>query len=619
MDEDLPRLNGDPSTADSVCKHDGSDYCMDITSTSAGTAAAANFVRWYDYLPRQTIADQTYFKKIHSAQKKPDKRYTHGAMNGMKGYFYVDNDEEFLEIYARLWSKTQGEFYRGSLYLVEKPTEIFRLFMDFDFKQRMGVTPQGIEALARVVHRVVAKFWVHAQSVIVCCSNYTTTDTTDAEGTKVPLIKTGVHLHWPDVYCTTETLLHVRESILSELQDTFGGRSFPMNAWSDVFDVAPYNHGSKQGSGLRLLGSKKATPCVCKRQKEKPDFCDKCQNRGYLDADGHGRPYLLWAVFTDDMRDIEQERSFLKNFHDLVKATSIRAHEAASPCTIPMGAPLYFEQTETRKRKVTHRAKEVVHGDPSFEACELAIRSHPHYGHIVVNHVAKKADAFLVHVTGMNSRFCQNMGREHRSNRIWFKITPDGVRQRCHDDGESTEMKYMLCKEYESAPWPLPGASIKVLFPNDDETCTTLVSKLTSHKETADVVKTLVAYGDKLCKDLYGTSWSATLLFKDATLVKQYISGLQEYTVHYPEHLGKKHPEALLTLGYAQEMVTTLDDVEEGIIPGIKSLLELEQELFSAFTDIVDYVAFSDTVNEQALYMFELIPSSKRMRRGDID
>jgi hypothetical protein len=119
-----------------------------------------------------------------------------------------------------------------------------------------------------------------------------------------------------------------------------------------------------------------------------------------------------------------------------------------------------------------------------------------------------------------------------------------------------------------------------------------------------------VAYGDKLCKDLYGTSWSATLLFKDATLVKQYISGLEEYTIHYPEHLGKKHTDAMKTLGYA---VPEQEPLADDTLPGIQSLAELEQDLFASFVDIIDFVCFSETLNTSATYIHELLFKKRKV------
>jgi hypothetical protein len=614
MDDDLEEivpLNGDPNT---VLLHSDTEYCFNLHDSP--TRFAVKFVRWYEFEKKLSDEDKKYFENIRSLTKK-DTYYTHGSMNAMKGYFYVEDEDQFLEVYARLWSKYQGIIDKRGLthtgdplFIVEKPTPVFRLFMDFDFKQRKEVTETGIEAVARVVHKVVSSFW-KTESVVVCCSKYTKAEATDPDGTKVLLTKTGIHLHWPDVFTTTETLLHVRETILSELQNTFGMRTFPMNPWQDVFDMAPYNKNGKQGSGLRLLGSLKATPCSCLRQKEKSD-CAKCQNLGYVVADGHGRPYMLWAVFTNDARDILKEQEYLANFPKLLKDVSIRYSGPPSPCTIPDGAPLFHEHAEKQKKRVTKYAKDVVHGDPAYEACELAIRSHHLYASVVVNDVCKKGTppAYLVHVTGFQSRYCQNIRREHKSNRIWFYIDARGVTQKCHDDGESTEQHHGPCKDYSSASWPLPGDAAKVLFPNDDETCTTLVHKLSSHLETRKVIQDLVAYGDKLCKDLYGTSWSATLLFKDATLVKQYISGLEEYTIHYPEHLGKRHNTAMKTLGYA---VAEQENLTDDTLPGIQSLAELEQELFSSFTDIVDYVCFCEVLNTSATYVHELLFKKRKV------
>jgi hypothetical protein len=604
-DQDIPAL-GDPNT---VANHDGSVYCMDLSSPAAGVICAKNYIPWYKFLREQKQEDSDYFESLQHKTKINDRSFTHTSMNGMVGGFYVENDTQFLKVYARMWASVSS---REKLYIVEKPTPVFRLFMDFDFKQYKGLKPTSIEAVAQVCHTAVKSFWPHAQECIVCCSNYTKAHGT-LNSVRVELEKTGIHLHWPEVYTTTEMLLHLRESILADMMRVFKYRSPPMNAWEDVFDLAPYDKGGKLGSGLRLVGSLKAEICPDRHGRKVCEKTCRCHGKGRITADGHGRPYMLFCVLMNGERSPEREAEYLKSFESLVLNTSMRYQGPETPGTIPEGAPLYIPQMEEKKRKATTRAKEVVHGDAVYEACQVAIRSNFQFAQVVVTNVAKKQDGFLVNVSGINSRFCYNVGREHKSNRVWFWVTRSGVVQKCYDDGESPDMKHGPCRTYMSSSWPLPSESNKVLYPAETDTCVTFVHKSTSHQETAEHLRKLVEYGDRLAKDLFNTSYSATLVFDNARLVHNgYKKGMSEYILHYPDHIGSGHNDAMRALGKPVEDMQDLEECTELVIPGIHSFLELEENVLSALIDLVDFACFEDKLNEFATFTYELVPSAKR-------
>lgn len=593
---------------------------MDLSSSDP-EAARAKYRPWYQYIATQADSDKLYFIQRQHTAKEANKPFTHAAMNQMKGGFYSDDDTAFLQVYARLWKKREE---KGLLYIVEKPTDVFRLFMDFDFKQMQGIKPLAVEGIARIVHAVVRTFWPDHPECIVCCSNYTSAMHADKEGVQQHVVKTGIHLHWPTIFTTSETLLHLRESVLSTLHNEFGSRCPPMNTWEDVFDLSPYNQAGKLGSGLRLVGSLKANDCPSKSKGVKR--CEKsckgnCGGTGKVTTDGHGRPYMLFCVITDDVRDPVRESVFLKSFEALVLQTCLRYHGPATPCVIPVGAPMHMPAAETKRRAVSKAAKQIDYGDPIYDACESAIRSNVTYSEIVVNHVSKQSHEYLVHVTGLNSRHCQNISREHRSNRIWFRIGKQGVVQRCHDDGVSPEMKHGPCGAYSSSPWALPGAALKVLYPQDDDNVTSFVQAATSHRETAQILGSLISFGDRICKDLYKKQWSATLLFTNNTALvpSGYKNGISEYVLHYPDHIGKRHNDAFRKLGYPDLVtmdVQAPDDADKGI-PGIESFLQLEETVLHALHELVDFACFAERLNASATFTYELVPSAKRARMDD--
>lgn len=628
---DLPELSGDPNA---LAWHDGTEYCMDITAKDAGFAAAKKYVPWYAFLNRIPQSDRSFFQRIAvpKAKKIPGREYEYSSMNGMTGGFYVDDDEEFTEIYARLWADKGPNGRRHNLFIVEKPSPVFKLYMDLDFEQLSVLSNNAIEAVSRVVDKTVRRYWTAESNLIVCCSNSTDKIKTQ-DGTTAKCKKTGIHLHWPNIFADSSQILHVLEAVKADLQLKFGARSFPMNAWDKIVDLAIYSiPGKKAGSGLRLLGSVKYDKC--KNVDEKTDKCTSdcsdCYGEGKVLSDGHGRPYMLFMVLSPDegemKRNVELEKEYLKSFPRLLRDTKIRSTATeTSVFEVPPGAPMYIPEEKRRTPKTSAKTKHVQLNDPAAEACEQAIRAHTLYADIVVTSLSYKKShtetVYRVHVSGNNSRFCQNIGREHLSNRIWFEITKSGVFQKCHDDGESPEQKYGPCKQYASGSWPLSVQVTKTLFPNDDDTCATVLKQTTSHEATAQHVKSCVQYGDKLCKDLHKKSWSATLLFNNQCLLRQrhYVNGLRtaEYKLHHPEHLGTKHNDGMRSLGYDVDIAeeTADDDYEENhVIPGIKSLLQLEEAVCKALENLVKFVAFEDSINVYATYVRELVKSYKKTR-----
>lgn len=121
-----------------------------------------------------------------------------------------------------------------TFYMVERPTPVFRLFFDFDFKNLGPLTGQGIEAVALVAGRAVARFFPNRDiddasqnlRIIVCCTDIKK-DTIESPSGKVNVHKTGVHMHWPNVILNGHQAMTIRESVLADLISTFGPRVPP--------------------------------------------------------------------------------------------------------------------------------------------------------------------------------------------------------------------------------------------------------------------------------------------------------------------------------------------------------------------------------------------------------
>ena len=52
------------------------------------------------------------------------------------------------------------------------------------------------------------------------------------------------------------------------------------------------------------------------------------------------------------------------------------------------------------------------------------------------------------------SRHCMNKGGSHKSNHVWFRVTPFKIVQKCYD--ETHVGPYGVCKKFSSHPIPVP-------------------------------------------------------------------------------------------------------------------------------------------------------------------
>lgn len=476
---------------------------------------------------------------------------THVTMCGSNLSIAETDEPQFLEIYAAL--VTSG----CRCYFVERPTEVYRYFCDFDFKQLALIPDKTIEAAAIVVQSVVRLFYPslkddeQALKAVVC-----TTDAkrVPASGTTPELIKTGMHILWPGLLVSVQTALNIRESMLVEMQKVFGLRVEPSNSWEDVIDVSVYPDVNKKGSGLRMLGSCKSVTCSACKGSRKSDpknknssECSKCRGVGKLDE---GRPYFpLMVLTTSGKRDVKSEVSYLENMHALIVDTKIRTPAGTQPTpgyVIPEGAPVYLASEPGRIRRPGgtdavdrggQKSKtmgslpvgqkiEVLRSDPVWPAIEAMIQNHPcgMYSQIIVNQITTNAKRtrYTTHITGPYSHFCQNKGSVHSSNRVFFEFDTTGYIQKCF--GTKQGIHGLCGPSYKSATVALSTNDMGILFPESKNThLKALEACLDSNsnskeeddeKETAFLgrkMRTLLLAGDFLSNYLFGQGGQAAI------------------------------------------------------------------------------------------------------------
>ena len=564
------------------------------------------------------LLDRLAITKKRNAAKEP----THVDMSGGKFFipvdaqddkFPLDTEETFLKLYALMYM--QGV----KLWLIEEKTPVFRLFMDLDFKQPEGLGAFKIEAITLIASRSIRKFWPElpdASFRVICCTtsykwesckgctcacvrktvvdpgceqckgtgctgkSARTGKACDKCNGMFPVKKkTGVHLLFPELFVNKSMCLDMRETMIADFIAVFGQRSAPFNIWRDVVDETVYN-----ASGLRMLGARKADPCPACKRKRKVDGedCRTCSGKGSVDA---GRPYApLFVTDGSGRRDLARERAYQANYLSLLLDCKIRSNltEPTAGWRVPEGAPTHDNVPAAERkgtaggvRKTPTRHTRVGVESPHSEALQAWFRTCPQsaYHDLIVTSVLKSNKAvpsFLVNVTGPNCTFCQNVGRAHNSNRIFFVVTVEGVQQRCHDtaDVQEADMKYGLCRDYASAHMPLSAKLSDMLFPSTGDAESVVSdshSFLRSGKASEIKLMTLLRAGNRLCRELYNMDWSSSTRFASAfgdrllqvqsTMMRHDREASRStalFRTFHPGAIGSKQEDDVLsTLGFA--------------------------------------------------------------------
>jgi hypothetical protein len=589
---------GDPSqglwhlsTSDEI------QYCFrlkGLTHRDGAFAALSPYKPWWLDLKtdwNDAIDDlREKFKKwtIDHASKK-DKPPTHVAMNsGSLSVTLGPEEDHFLLCYSKCLLAGHRMYFVEQLSYSWTPP-CFRLFMDLDFKQLVGITERGVEAASTVCNVTVAKFFPgRSSNCIVASTTYKNCHALDSSGNKLTLVKTGVHLYWPSYFVTPLQCLHIRESIIASLLETFGQRTEPQqNSWADVVDKSVYGeaHGGK-GSGLRMIGSCKTDRCgTCMGKGTEKSEGTKCKTcNGYKRVDDYdnsgrrGRPYMMLCVLCapDEhghcTRNVDVEKLYLADMHRLILDTKLRTSLTESTLDngfdLPSGAPLYIAPNG-RKRTAAVLApsargeKHVDPGKPEYNELQRVIRES--FGQIYSKAIVSKAKEhkgrFVVSVTGSNCRYCQNIGREHRSNNIYFEITRDGIIQKCLDRGDFTpEMKHGPCSSYSSFRVPLDPATSASLWPSTKDAVSVFKSSTEISEDSPEafslqcLLNSIEFLGIKLYQE---STISGYGLYKNGRSKRM---GLRDFVPQDPRDLGSRGIRGYKDLGFS--WADTLVDYE---------------------------------------------------------
>lgn len=276
---------------------------------------------------------------------------THVLMDG--GQLHVPDTEtdDFYRAYlADLASGTR-------LYVVEQKTEVFKFFVDIDFKSDVALADADAEILCMKIHGAV-----QGGRCLVARA-----PPRKDKGT----IKSGLHLHWPDLQVTRQEALALRTQILLELDG---------DEWAQIIDASVYG-----GSGLRCLWSHK-----------KPE----------------GDPYVPWRAFPE--------------CKPMVTVPSLEALKLFA-VRVPGQAPKQI------RRVASDLGGFVLPADSKLEEFIRTYMEGQKNAHVKSVRKTRKGEGKGLCIE-TDSRYCERIRAEHKSNHVWFYVRNSTIQQKCLND-----------------------------------------------------------------------------------------------------------------------------------------------------------------------------------------
>jgi hypothetical protein len=275
-------------------------------------------------------------------------------------------------------SEETQDFYReyieainlgSKLYVVEQKTESFKFFVDLDYKASEKLTDEDLVQFCSIIHKSL--------ETSSLCLISKARPRSIGEG----LIKSGVHIHWPNLIVSRTHAMNLRSKIVSSL-----GADFPFD-WDKVIDASVYG-----GSGLRMLWSHK-----------KPT----------------GDPYIPW-------RSLDGKEFSKTPDVEILALFSVRTDEEVQETdeVLADSGPLEdFVQKYMEGQGQAHIKK---------------VQRHEHNGWFAQT----------------DSKFCERIRKEHKSNHVWFSIHSGRISQRCLDEE---------CSEFKGTEHILPPSIVERL------------------------------------------------------------------------------------------------------------------------------------------------------------
>jgi hypothetical protein len=398
-----------------------------------------------------------------------DEKPTHLLLNGYKLYVKNENIKIFNKKYAE--SILNGDKH----YIVECRKDIFKLFFDLDFllsneQYEYSNTENIFIEIIKIINDTIYEFYEEYYECCVTtaaikkvkklCKDNENPDNFDSK----EFIKKGFHLHYPDINVNKNLALEIRKACIIKLQKY--KTSFE-NSINDIVDEHVYLN-----SGLRLTGSRKG------------HFIS--QTKEFVDE---GRPYNLLYVLTLNNIDDVLFNKYKNDINVLIDKTSIITEEQ-SVTNIKNNPNLNCEDCEEEDSTTDNFSLSAWNRLPKDDTRHIEILRF--FNIYIKDYTIKDIKRIFysenesVYILCSQSKYCTNIGRNHNSEHIYFKLNKDGICQKCFCKCDTLDgRKYGYCKDYSSTVIP----------------CTPLLRRMLNFKEIKDD-KHMIKKNNKLNDDV---------------------------------------------------------------------------------------------------------------------
>lgn len=372
---------------------------------------------------KSNILTNWFYTMNQIVHKDSDIKPTHLLLDGGR----VKIDDTLIDNFYKLYAKCYDDHI--PLHIVEHKTKLYKFFSDLDFVNKIEMTTDELIKIVNVIQQAVYHIFETNHDVIIC-----TTDNKIIIKNDNKYIKQGVHLYWPTIIVNNENAILIRRLIVHKLKSIFGERD-EINIWEDVVDLSVY-----KSNGIRMIGSSK---CSYDRSEGKVNFID--DKRIYL-------PTLIINSFKNIEHDKLKE--LLKNSYKMIVETSIRIinGELSELKNYPEKLKTDNKICEDCDEEETVVSKKLNSTSNIYQEIVRFFRIH------VKNYSADDIKKILnfddkVYIILTKSKYCQNIGRPHASCQIYFKLTKEGLTQKCHCTCNTMlGRKYGYCHEFASQP-----------------------------------------------------------------------------------------------------------------------------------------------------------------------
>lgn len=327
---------------------------------------------------------------------------------------------------------------KRKIFVVEQKTEIYNFFLDIDYIDEESLELNQIESVAKTICDKVNT--LGGKDCLISVSE---------PKPKNGMIKTGIHMNWPDFPVDQVGALTLREHIVSILRLAYSAKK-----WEESIDESVYGVlGKTKGSGFRMPWSHK---------------CVKDKKTGEQVIEG---PYLPFMIYRGHegmgpmMPPGKIEPTAQEINMELLKMATIRS-QATVACVIPE-LPDGIKRLEggftaaQTKNQVSDSS--IVAEVQAFIRMNMDGQASSH-----VKKMFKSRDAYLVETDSM---YCENLGRCHNSNHVWFIVQDGKISQKCFCRCDTTKGRNNgFCKDFTGRSHRLPTTLSNELFPKTKKT-----------------------------------------------------------------------------------------------------------------------------------------------------